>query len=47
MKICPECGSTDVDRIGLYEYQCNSCGDVFDIVENDGDKDDDFLDQID
>ena len=46
MKICPVCGSTDVDRIGLYELQCNSCGDVFDIMENDGDKDDEFLDQI-
>ena len=33
MIYCPECGSDDIDRIGLYEYQCNVCGDVFDANE--------------
>ncbi len=30
---CPSCGSEDISRIGLYEYQCDACGDVFDINE--------------
>lgn len=35
---CPYCGSDDIDRIGLYEYQCNSCMELFDaneVKEND------------
>jgi ribosomal protein L37AE/L43A len=34
---CPECGSTDIDRISDVDYQCNSCGDVFDSSEADND----------
>ncbi len=30
---CPECGSSDINRIGIYEYECNSCGDIFDAHE--------------
>lgn len=37
---CPVCGSSNIDRIGLYEYQCDDCGDVFDVTEGIG-KDDD------
>ena len=37
---CPSCGSTNVDRIGLYEYQCDDCGDVFDVTESEGDTSD-------
>lgn len=33
---CPECGGGDVNRIGLYEFECNSCGDVFDANESEG-----------
>lgn len=38
---CPDCGSIDIDRIGLYEYQCNDCGDVFDANEIKKGEDDD------
>lgn len=31
---CPECRSSDIERIGLYDYKCNSCGDVFDATEH-------------
>ena len=30
---CPYCGADDVDRIGLYEYRCNSCDETFDAGE--------------
>jgi len=30
---CPECGSTNVQRIGSYEYECEDCGEVFDANE--------------
>lgn len=40
---CPICGSTDVSRIGLYEYECNIDGEVFDVMENKGEEDDDLI----
>ena len=30
---CPECRSSDIERIGLYDYKCNSCGYEFDASE--------------
>ena len=33
MTRCPYCGSNDIDRIGLYEYECNTCGEPFDAKE--------------
>lgn len=33
MTTCPYCGSSDVNRIGLYEYECNSCSETFDASE--------------
>ena len=38
---CPECRSSDIERIGLYDYKCNSCGDVFDASEASGYDDND------
>lgn len=35
---CPFCGSDDVDRIGLYEYRCNSCEETYDASETDSDQ---------
>lgn len=49
---CPECESSEVVRIGLYDYQCEICGEVFDVIEgvrNTDDwfpKDDDFEDEL-
>lgn len=31
---CPVCGSPNVNRIGLFEYECEDCGDVFDVNES-------------
>jgi ribosomal protein L37AE/L43A len=42
--VCSQCGSNNINRIGLYDYQCNDCGDVFDITEAEGDTDDWFPD---
>lgn len=36
MITCPECGSGDIDRIGVYEYSCNICGASFDANEAGG-----------
>ena len=45
MRQCPFCESTDINRIGLHDFQCNDCDEVFDIEES-GDLEDDFLDSI-
>lgn len=37
---CPICGSSNINRIGLYEYECEDCGDVFDMTEGVGEDDD-------
>lgn len=36
MVTCPYCGSDDVDRIGVYEYYCNTCDEPFDASEVSG-----------
>lgn len=33
MPHCPECGSNEVTRIGLYEFECDNCCEIFDINE--------------
>lgn len=32
---CPYCNSSDVQRIGLYEFYCESCAETFDAGETD------------
>lgn len=42
---CPECGSDDIDRIGVYEYSCNICGNYFDANEIEEGDDNDYPDE--
>lgn len=44
MTHCPYCGSDDIDRIGLYEYHCNSCDEPFDANEITGCDDNSYPD---
>lgn len=41
---CPACGSSEITRIGLYLYQCDDCGDTFDVSEGGGSTNDLFPD---
>jgi uncharacterized Zn finger protein len=39
---CPDCGSEEIERIGVYEYQCEVCGEVFDAMEARGRDDNEY-----